>query len=156
MRNVFISIAIPLLAAALAAPCTAGESGARVEYVGGTRAEIPTGQRGNLQATDEEYLVFYARKGSLRVPYRRVILLEYGQKVDRRYAMAVLVSPVLILSKKRQHYLTVGYTDEDGKEQALIFKVEKDDIRVALVSLEARTGRKVEFQDDEARKAGRG
>jgi hypothetical protein len=38
----------------------------------------------------------------------------------------------------------------------MIFKVDKADIRSLLVSLEARTGRKVEFQDDDARKAGKG
>jgi hypothetical protein len=38
----------------------------------------------------------------------------------------------------------------------MIFRVNKDDIRAMLVSLEARTGRKVEFQDDDARKAGKG
>ncbi len=38
----------------------------------------------------------------------------------------------------------------------MVFKVDKDDIRMMLVSLEARTGRKVEFQDDDARKAGKG
>jgi hypothetical protein len=38
----------------------------------------------------------------------------------------------------------------------LIFRVEKADVRGVLVSLEARTGRKITFQDDEARKAGKG
>ena len=92
----------------------------------------------------------------MRVPYDQINLLEYGQKVDRRYAMAVLISPVFILSKRRQHFLTVGYLDAAGKEQALIFKVDKSDIRAILVTLEARTGRRVQFQDDEARKAGKG
>jgi len=34
--------------------------------------------------------------------------------------------------------------------------VEKGDVRVVLASLEARTGVKVTFQDEEARKAGKG
>jgi hypothetical protein len=38
----------------------------------------------------------------------------------------------------------------------MVFKVGKDDIRTVLVSLEARTGRRVEFQDDDARKGGKG
>ncbi len=38
----------------------------------------------------------------------------------------------------------------------MIFKINKDDIRATLVVLEARTGRKVEFQDDDARKSGKG
>ena len=92
----------------------------------------------------------------MKIPYERINLLEYGQKVDRRYAMAFLLSPVFILSKSRQHFLTIGYTDENGKQQAMIFRVGKGDVRPALVSLEARTGLKVQYQDGEARKAGKG
>ena len=150
------SITICLLAAGLTFRATAADSGVRAEYIGGTRGEIQPGDTGTLQATDERYLVFYSKRGNLRVPYERVNVLEYGQKVDRRYVIAVLISPALMLAKKRQHFLTVGYVDDEGREQALIFKVDKSGIRVALVSLEARTGRKVQYQDDEARKAGRG
>jgi hypothetical protein len=60
------------------------------------------------------------------------------------------------LSKKRQHFLTIGYTDDLGRQQALVFKVDKAHIRAVLVSLEAKTGRRVQFQDPEARKAGKG
>jgi hypothetical protein len=70
--------------------------------------------------------------------------------------MAVIVSPMFLLSKKRSHFLTLGYTDEEGRQQAMVFRVDKNDIRSVLVSLEARTGRKVQFQDEEARKAGKG
>src|SRR5689334_9644636 len=135
---------------------SARDPGARVAYVGGTRPDIPGDSAGALQAIDEQYLVFYGKKASIRIAYDRINLLEYGPKVARRYAMAVLIPPVFVLSKKRQHFLTVGYVDEGGKEQALVFKVEKDDIRAMLVTLEARTGRRVQFQDEEARKAGKG
>jgi hypothetical protein len=156
MRSSLIFLIVLLAVALVIPPAGAGEPGARVEYVGGTRSEIPANQSGNLQAIDEQYLVFYAKQGSMRIAYDRINLLEYGQKVDRRYAMAVLISPIFVLSKKRQHFLTVGYTDDDGRQQALIFRVDKDKIRAILVSLEARTGRRVQFQDDEARKAGKG
>jgi hypothetical protein len=134
----------------------AAGAGGRVEYVGGTIAQIPSGCDGRAEATDERFFVFYAKKASWRVPYDRINLLEYGQKVDRRILTAVLISPLFLLSKKRQHFLTVGYEDEDGKQQAMIFRVEKNSIRTMLVSLEARTGRKVQYQDDEARRAGKG
>jgi hypothetical protein len=142
-----------LFAAALWAGHTLG---AHAEYVGGTRADIPNGSGGSIEAVDEQYFVFYSKGVSLRIPYEKIDVVEYGQKVDRRYLMAVLISPVFVLSKRRQHFLTVGYTDEAGREQAVIFRVDKDHIRVMLVSLEARTGRKVQYQDVEARKAGKG
>jgi hypothetical protein len=156
MQNAVVFVLTLVVGVGAAIPASAGQPGARAEYVGGTRAEIPNNESGSLQAIDDQYLVFYARKANVRIAYDRINLIEYGQKVDRRVAMAVLISPVFALSKKRQHFLTVGYTDESGREQALIFKVEKSDIRAMLVSLEARTGRKVEFQDEEARKAGKG
>lgn len=133
-----------------------GGKGGRAEYIGGTLQQIPSGCDGTVQAVDASYFVFYSKKSSWRVAYDKINLLEYGQKVDRRYMAAVLVSPLFLLSKKRQHFLTVGYEDEEGKQQAMIFRVNKDDIRSMLVVLEARTGRKVDFQDDEARKAGKG
>ena len=109
-----------------------------------------------LDSVDEQYFVFYSKGASWRVSYEQINLVEYGQKVDRRYLAAIVISPLFLLSKKRQHFLTLGYTDEEGRQQAMVFKVNKDDIRFLLVSLEARTGRKVQFQDDEARKAGKG
>ena len=92
----------------------------------------------------------------IRVPYQRVNLLEYGQTVSRRYALAILISPVLILSKKRAHFLTVGYLDDQGQQQAMVLRLDKGSVRAVLASLEARTGRKVQYLDGEARKAGGG
>jgi hypothetical protein len=130
--------------------------GGRAEYVGGTITQIPAGCQGTLQAIDEKFFVFYSGKATWRVPYERINLVEYGEKVDRRYIVAVLISPLFLLAKKRQHFLTVGYSDDDNRQQAMIFKIGKDDIRATLVVLEARTGRKVEYQDDDARKSGKG
>jgi hypothetical protein len=90
------------------------------------------------------------------VGYDRINLLEYGQNVNRRVALAVAISPLFLLSKSRHHFLTVGYTDNDGKQQAMVFRVDKGKIRSILVALEARTGLKIQYQDDQARKAGKG
>ncbi len=135
---------------------SAGGNGSHAEYVGGTISQIPDGCSGRVTAVDEQYFVFYSKKASWRVPYDKINLLEYGQKVDRRYIAAVLLSPLFLLAKKRSHFLTVGYSDDQNRQQAMVFRVGKDDIRMMLVSLEARTGRKVEFQDDDARKSGKG
>jgi hypothetical protein len=113
-----------------------------------------SGARLDLTATDA--LRFQCGRSELRIDYRRVSTVEYGQNVSRRYAAAILVSPLLLLSKTRRHYVTIGYTDESGNQQALVFRVDKGDIRTVLASLEARTGRRIEYQDDEARKSGKG
>jgi hypothetical protein len=128
---------------------------ARVEYVGGTLAHIAGGAQGAIELTDERYFGFYAGKLQLRIPYDRINLVEYGQQVDRRLALAIVISPVFLLSKSRKHFLTIGYADEGGQQQALVFRVDKNGIRATLVGLEARTGKRVQYQDQEARKAGK-
>ena len=134
----------------------AGDSGSRVHYVGGTVAALPGKTEGMIQMTDEEALLFRSREATIRIPYQQVNVIEYGQRVSRRYAAAVLISPMLLLSRKRTHFLTIGYTDESGRQQALVLEVGKGEVRSMLVSLEARTGRRIEYQDEEARKAGKG
>jgi hypothetical protein len=127
----------------------------RAEYVGGTVSKIESGTSGAIDVSDAHYFVFYAKKAQVRVEYKKIDMLEYGQKVDRRLMMAVIISPIFLLSKSRKHFLTVGYVDEDGGHQALVFRVDKNGIRATLASLEARTGVRIEFQDEEARKAGK-
>src|SRR5690349_16068553 len=97
---------------------SAGGNGGHAEYVGGTVSQIPEGCLGRVAAMDEHYFVFYSKNASWRVPYDKINLIEYGQKVDRRYMAAVLVSPLFLLAKKRQHFLTVGYSDEENRQQA--------------------------------------
>ena len=138
----------------LAAP--AGETGARAQVVGGTPAGIPVKSSVRVDLTDNDVLILRFGKQELRIPYQKVNTLEYGQNVSRRYAAAVLISPMLLLSKSHKHFVTLGYQDGDGRQQALVLRVEKGDIRAVLTGLEARTGRRVEYQDDEARKAGKG
>ena len=134
----------------------AGQAGARAELIGSTVPDLPLrcGVRINLMSAEEALVITHSL--TLHVPYESVNTLEYGQHVGRRYAEAILISPLILLSKARKHFVTVGYTDANGRQQALVFRVSKDDIRMTLVSLEARTGRRVEFQDDDARKAGKG
>jgi len=132
------------------------EPGVKTQVVGGTSVELPAKTRVRMDYSNADVLVFRAGKSEVRVSYQKVNTLEYGQNVSRRYAAAVLISPVLLLSKARKHFVTLGYVDAEGKQQAIVFRVDKGDIRAVLAGLEARTGRRVEFQDDEARKAGKG
>ena len=92
----------------------------------------------------------------MKIDLRKILAARHRGHICRRIAEAVLISPLLLLSKSRKHFVTIGYVDEQGKQQALVFRVEKGDIRSLLASLEARTGRRIEYQDNEARKAGPG
>jgi hypothetical protein len=127
-----------------------------VQYVGGTLSQLPAKASGTLRIGDEDTFTFQASGATINVPYRDVNMLEYGQRVSRRYLEAIFISPVFLLAKRRAYFLTVGYTDSAGNQQAMIFQVSGKEIRPVLVSLEARSGKKVEYQDDEARKSGKG
>lgn len=134
----------------------AAHDGSHAEYIGGTRADIPAKNSGEIRVTDSVYFVFLSKHTEVKVPYERINLLEYGQKVDRRYIAAVVISPLFMLAKKREHFLTIGFQDDDGEQQAMVFRVDKNDVRLTLVALEARTGQEVRYQDEEARIAGKG
>ena len=134
----------------------AAEPGYRAWLEGGTNSDLPNRASGRIEMADEEALLFRCRQGGVRIPYSSIHALEYGQHVSRRYAEAILISPVLLLSKSRRHFVTISYLDDSGRQQALVFRVDKHDVRPVLAALEARTGRRVEYQDEEARRSGRG
>ena len=134
----------------------AAEPGVKAQFIGGTLAGVSAKSSVRLDLSGKDELLFRSAKTGLAIAYQKINTVEYGQNVSRRYAAAILISPVLLLSKSRKHFVTVGYTDPDGKQQALVFRVEKGDIRSVLAGLEARTGRRIEYRDDEARKAGQG
>jgi len=143
---------LPLLAAPLI--LAAAEPGVKAQFIGGTLSGVPAKSGARLVLTGAETLFFQCGKTELHIDYRKINTLEYGQNVSRRYAAAILISPILLLSKTRRHYVTIGYVDDDGRQQAVVLRVGKGDIRMVLASLEARTGRRIEYQDNEARKAG--
>jgi hypothetical protein len=131
--------------------------GKKAEYVGGTITTIPEKTEGTFDTKNENAIIFTPKKGpSLSIPYDAITELEYGQKAGRRVAVAVLVSPLALFSKKRKHFLTITYKDDAGKEQAVVFELGKNIIRTSLTIVETRSGKEIEFQDEEARKAGRG
>jgi hypothetical protein len=139
---------IPLLHAA--------DTGSRVEYVGGTVGGLRQKTSVHIDVREADVLGVTAKEISFQIPYRDINTLEYGLRVSRRYLEAALISPMFLIAKKKTHFLSIGYTDPDGHQQAMVLQVGGGDIRPLLVSLEARTGKKVEYQDEEARKAGKG
>jgi hypothetical protein len=144
------------IALMLSVTVLAADPGVKAEFVGGTLPGISLNTNARLDFTNRDALQFRCNKSDVQIPYEKINTLEYGQKVSRRYAEAVLISPMLLLSKSRKHFVTIGYVDSEGKQQALVLRIGKGDIRGVLTGLEARTGRRVEYQDGEARKGGKG
>lgn len=155
---------------ALFAPTTlmAGLGSKKAAYQGGTTKDkdFPGAKQsveGYLDTADESELRFeYSldkRSKIYSIPYKQFIDIEYGQKAGRRVgasiATAILISPVglfMLFSKKRKHFITIGYTDSAGKEQVAVFELGKDIVRTTLPILEARSGKKIIYQQDEGKK----
>lgn len=128
-------------------------------YVGGTVQTIKEKKQGKLDVQQPEQLTFTPddkKLGSYGIAWSAIKELEYGQKAGRRVAVGLLVSPLALFSKKRNHYLTISYTDTAGADQAVVFELGKEIIRTHIKVIETRSGKKVQYQDEEARKAGVG
>ena len=167
-RTIALCIIVTLLMPSVA---LAGLGSKKAAYQGGTTKDrdFPGAKKaieGNLNISDENELKFdYKLDKTNRtyvIPYKQFLDIEYGQKAGRRVgaavATAVLLSPVglfMLFSKKRKHFVTIGYKDDAGKEQVAVFELGKDIVRTTLPILEARSGKKIIYQDEEAKKSGK-
>ena len=146
-------VAALLIASFLMGPCAFGAvRGKEVMYIGGTIPNLPEGTVGGLDTTQEKALVFQSPKGKFEIPYENVTSLEYGQKAGRRLGVALTLTIWALLSKKRKHFLTIGFTDENDKPQGLVLELPKGTAKTIITVIEARSGKKVEYESEEARK----
>ncbi|MGB9612493.1 MAG: hypothetical protein ACPL7M_16080 [Bryobacteraceae bacterium] len=94
-----------------------------------------------------------------RLPYARITSIEYGQKVGRRIGATIgwgattlgLAALPLLLSKKRRHFATIGYTDEESRPQGLVVEFGKEINRSALKMISIKSGKEIEFESEKAR-----
>lgn len=127
-------------------------SGKEALYVGGTIPNLPEGTTGRLDPSDESVLKFFSPQGSFEIPYENITSLEYGQKAGRRLGVALTLTIWALFSKKRKHFLTIGWNDAHDKPQGAVIEVPKGTVKSFLITLEVRSGKKVEYESEEARK----
>ena len=151
MRRIAAAVLVTTLAAAPIAGAVGKE---KVMYVGGT-LPITVKAEGILSTTDENKMVFVADKngGMIEIPWKKIEEAEYGQKVGRRVKSAIFLSPLMLFSKARRHYLTITYKDAKNEPQSAVLELGKDTVRTTLVVIETRMGRKITYQDEEAAKS---
>lgn len=166
-RQFLVLVLIVLLAAPTSLAAVRGK---KAMYIGGTAA-IPEKTKGVLDVSGDESAVFTSEKGQvlLKLPFASISSFEYGQYAARRIksgkavagsvagavAVGVFAAPVvvpLLLTKRRQHYLTIVYTDAEGTEQLCVFELSKKIVRTTINTLEVRTGKEVQFESEEAKK----
>ena len=132
--------------------------GDKIMYVGGTLT-IPEKTEGTLNLDDEGMAVFTYGSAKFELPYQQVTILEYGQKAGRRVGATVagfaafgIPGLIALFSKKRKHFLSIALTDSNGKNQAMVLELSKGHVRTVLKTFEARTGKKIEYESEEAKK----
>lgn len=148
----------PLLLLAPAA-AVAGVGKTEVRYLGGVWAGVAEGAEGKVRMEDEA-AVFLFQGRQYRLPYASITSLEYGQKVGRRIGATIgwgvttlgIAALPMLLSKKRRHFATIGYTDEQGKPQGVVIEFGKEIKRSALKMLSIKSGKEIEFENEQAQK----
>jgi hypothetical protein len=151
MTKLMAAVVVSMMALQVTAFAVDGDKAA---YIGGTISGLAEKSEGKLITTDATALTFTAKKQpAVTIPYGSITELEYGQKAGRRVGVAIMISPLALFSKKRNHYLTISYNDAAGKEQAAVFELGKDIVRTTLKVIETRSGKDIKYQDDEARKS---
>jgi hypothetical protein len=127
--------------------------GKTARYVGGTLSVFKEAVNGTWDMAENE-VVFTADKGGgkVSIPYAKIETIEYGQKAGRRVGAALVVSPLFLFSKKRKHFVSISFIDVEGKKQGAVFELAKNIVKESVTALEAKSGKKVAYESDEAKK----
>jgi len=170
MRNKLRSVASVLVLLLATESIALATDSKKAAYFGGTvlgfdGAKDPV--EGLLDITKTDQLTFTSTDKAFRgktfgIAYNRIIDLKYGQRAGRRVGTAVVTTVLLgpigllpLLSKKRKHYLTIGFKDASDMDQVAVIELGKDIVRNSLAIVETRSGKKLEYQDEEAKESSR-
>jgi hypothetical protein len=150
MRRVTAALVIGALLVPQAGP--AAVNGKEVMYVGGTVAGLAEATEGTLDTSNPRALVFRSARGQFEIPFDGITSVEYGQKAGRRVGVAIVISVWALFSKKRKHFLTVGFKDADDVAHGVVLELPKGTPKSIITIIEARSGVKCEYESEEARK----
>ena len=122
-------------------------------YVGGTVSSLPPGRvEGSLDCSAAAAMSFVAAKdgSSVGVQWKSIQDLEYGPQVPPRWKAAKSLAslPSFMSKKGRKHYVTIGYKDFAGADQAVVFELGDQIIRRTLTALKDKSGKPLTCQDE--------
>jgi hypothetical protein len=147
------TVALVLIGVLLWPPVmTAAVRGNEAMYVGGTIAALGPDTEGRLDTSDGKMIRFTSAKGGFEIPYDGITSLEYGQKAGRRLGVALATTMWALMSKKRRHFMTIGFKDANDQPQGVVLELPKGTPRFVIAILEARSGVKCDYESEEARK----
>jgi len=107
------------------------------------------GDKGKL-VIDNKLIRFTTNKGAVyfSVPPKAVTDLFYSRVSGRRIGAAIVVSPLLLFSKGRKHYVTVSFNDGADLVGAVEFKLHKSNYRGVLRTLEQVTNQTMHYDQE--------
>lgn len=107
------------------------------------------GTNGRL-AVSPDSIRFVSNKGAefFSIPSGAVTDLFYSRVSGRRIKTAIVVSPLLLFSKGKKHYLTISFDDGDKLVGAVEFRLHKSNYRGVLRAVEAVSDVTVQFDQE--------
>ena len=133
--------------------------GIDVRYVEGTDEILLADAHYVFPMDTTDKAVFGRGRSVLEIPYSRIVRLAYGQHVTfRRRAILGIAAGFwfFFLKSRRQHFLRVEYTDPGGFRQFATFEVGKEKFWVLTDIIIFRSGRRLDFLDQDAQFAAYG
>ena len=154
MRGKILSTCMGFAVLFVAVPCFAANKFENAEYFQGTsngqKKSVPAIKGSLLFDSEKKNVEFLDNNGTpaSSIGYDSIKTIIYEKTSTPRYAAAVLVSPMFLLSHAKKHYLTFQYTGQDGSGQYMIVHLDKKNARNAVAAAEAETGKKVEWAEE--------
>ena len=127
----------------IAAVSISAETFKDVNYLYKPDGKDKTEQINGRLLLDTTSVKFEDKKVPLNIPSTEITRIVYERSSKPHYAAAIMVSPLFLFSKSKQHFLTVQY----GSKYAL-FRLDKGNYREILAAIEASTGKKVERSEE--------
>jgi hypothetical protein len=85
---------------------------------------------------------------AFEVPYGSIRSIHYEKASKPRYAAGLLLAWPLLFTKSKKHYLTIQYVDGAGQGKFEIVRLDKRNFTMALATLEADTGIKIDRSEE--------
>ena len=83
------------------------------------------------------------------IPYEGVSSLLYERAKSARLKAALFISPLMLFSKGKKHWLTIQWAGENDERDAAILRLDKKEYRAILGEIDARTD--VELKREESK-----
>ncbi len=117
----------------------------RTEY-----GKAEEGKKGKLivDASHIRFVKGNKKEEYFSIPSKAVKEIFYSRVSGRRIGAAIIVSPLLLFSKGKKHYLILSFNDGKDLVGAVEFKLHKSNYRGVLRGIEEVTGLELKFDQE--------